>query len=433
MLIYTFAITTLISLNYHIWINELKAIAKKARVWQYVDSDTDLAQLKSSELSQASDYQMNNNSASSLKELFVEQKKEYKADSIEYEMLDKKFERITQKLRTVNNAIRTSARQYISLNELTSSARKIVKLLADRYKLDQSKIIEQIYEQWRDLKSSLTKDKIESWIVEWENLRLQMMSLSLAGTFEDAVIFVSEFLRAGRRWASTFCDTWENQLLAAEKSVDFFKITRTYRIVVNRENQSFFSSSRFANAAILQDVTQDQSTRDESFNQSEQSFNQDGQGQSGSGQAGQSNKGKSKDNNPRKLNERCICRDMHIFKECSYIVSFNRKSGWKENKSIRNQMRKQIRNRLMVFRVISKITNTNILDGFSDEIKKSGDENISLMKGFRFGNMTMSSHMNNNHSLYKSVIYDSRCSDSLTYDRDRFVSEIRFADEWIKI
>jgi hypothetical protein len=306
-------------------------------------------------------------------------------------------------------------------------------LLADRYKLDQSKIIEQIYEQWRDLKSSLTKDKIESWIVEWENLRLQMMSLSLAGTFEDAVIFVSEFLRAGRRWASTFCDTWENQLLAAEKSVDFFKITRTYRIVVNRENQSFFSSSRFANAAILQDVTQDQSTRDESFNQSEQSFNQDGQGQSGSGQAGQSNKGKSKDNNPRKLNERCICRDMHIFKECSYIVSFNRKSGWKENKSIRNQMRKQIRNRLMVFRVISKITNTNILDGFSDEIKKSGDENISLMKGFRFGNMTMSSHMNNNHSLYKSVIYDSRCSDSLTYDRDRFVSEIRFADEWIKI
>jgi arsenate reductase-like glutaredoxin family protein len=90
---------------------------------------------------------MNNNSASSLKELFVEQKKEYKADSIEYEMLDKKFERITQKLRTVNNAIRTSARQYISLNELTSSARKIVKLLADRYKLDQSKIIEQIYEQ----------------------------------------------------------------------------------------------------------------------------------------------------------------------------------------------------------------------------------------------------------------------------------------------
>jgi hypothetical protein len=135
-------------------------------------------------------------------------------------------------------------------------------LLAVRYKLDQSKIIQQIHEQWRRLKISSIKDKVESWVIEWENLRLQMISLKLADTFDDDVIFVSEFLRAERRWASTFCDNWENQLKTAEKSVDFFKITRAYRLVVIRENSS---SSRTANAAILQDVIQ-QSAKEKSFN-----------------------------------------------------------------------------------------------------------------------------------------------------------------------
>jgi hypothetical protein len=120
-------------------------------------------------------------------------------------------------------------------------------MLAVRYKLDQSKLIEQIHEQWRGLKISLTKGKIEQWIVKWENLRLQIISLKLADTFDDDVIFVSEFLRVERRWVSTFCDTWENQLLAAKKSVDFFKITKAYKIVVSCENQSFY-----ANAIILQ-------------------------------------------------------------------------------------------------------------------------------------------------------------------------------------
>ncbi len=211
VLSYTFFIIILTSLNYHIWINELKAIAKKARIWQFVDLDTDLKSSQSSVSSQASDYKINDSSASSLKELFVEQKKEYKANNIEYDMLDKQFKRITQRLRTVNNVIRTSVLQYISSNELRSSTRKIIQLLAVRYKLDQSKIIEQIHEQWRDLKSSLTKDKIESWIVEWKNLQLQIISLNLAETFEDDVIFVNEFLRVDRRWASTFCDTWKNQ------------------------------------------------------------------------------------------------------------------------------------------------------------------------------------------------------------------------------
>jgi hypothetical protein len=30
------------------------------------------------------------------------------------------------------------------------------------------------------------------------------------------------------------------------------------------------------------------------------------------------------------------------------------------------------------------------------------------------------------------MIYDSECSDHFTYDKDRFINEIRFACEWVK-
>ncbi len=331
-------------------------------------------------------------------------------------------------MQTINNAIRTSAQQYISFNELRSLARKIIKLLATRYKLNQSKIIQQIHEQWRRLKISSIKNKVESWIVEWENLRLQMISLKLADIFDDDVIFVSEFLRAERRWTSTFCDNWENQLKTVEKSVDFFKITRAYRSVVIRKNSS--SSSRIVNAATLQNVTQKQSAKKKSFNQNEQ-FNQEFK----------SKKHNHNNHSIKRKDEKCICNEKHSSKKCSYIVSFNEKKEWKEDKKIRNKMRKQIRNRFMIHRAISKMINTNILNEFSDSwIKKSKNENTSSIElkassSFRFDNMITSSHLYDFqiHLLYKSVIYDSECSDSFTFDRDRFVDEIQSADEWIKI
>ncbi len=95
----------------------------------------------------------------------------------------------------------------------------------------------------------------------------------------------------------------------------------------------------------------------------------------------------------------------------------------------------------MIHRVISKMTKTNILDEFPDSwIKKSRDENISSsaelkasLSNFRFKNMIMSSHINEIHFLYKSVIYDSECSDLLTYNRDRFVNDLQSVNMWIKI
>jgi hypothetical protein len=86
-------------------------------------------------------------SALNFKKLIAVQREEYKADILEYNMLEKLYERTIRELQTINNAIRTSAQQYILFNELRSFARKIIKLLAARYKLNQSKIIQQIHEQ----------------------------------------------------------------------------------------------------------------------------------------------------------------------------------------------------------------------------------------------------------------------------------------------
>jgi hypothetical protein len=101
-------------------------------------------------------------------------------------------------------------------------------------------------------------------------------------------------------------------------------------------------------------------------------------------------------------------------------------------------MREQIRNKSMIHKAINKMINTNILNEFSDPwIKKSKNENTSsteLKASFRFDNMITSNHLNDFqiHFLYKSVIYDSECSDSFTFDRDRFDDEIWSTDKWIK-
>jgi hypothetical protein len=93
----------------------------------------------------------------------------------------------------------------------------------------------------------------------------------------------------------------------------------------------------------------------------------------------------------------------------------------------------------MIHRVIKHIIDINILNELDDSyFKKKKDENISsssaelkASSSFRFDNMTLSSQ-NEIHLLYKSVIYDSECSDLFTYDRHRFVNDLRLADKWIK-
>jgi hypothetical protein len=94
-----------------------------------------------------------------------------------------------------------------------------------------------------------------------------------------------------------------------------------------------------------------------------------------------------------------------------------------------------------VYKAIKKIINTNILSRIfensffekkekpiNQDRDKNEQRNDDANSDFRFENITVSSS-NMTHLLYRSVIYDSRCRDLLTYNKSRFIDEIKSADD----
>ncbi len=329
-------------------------------------------------------------------------------------MLSKFTEEILQDIRNVSTAVKTSARQYIFSHEMSSSVRQIIQTLTARYKFSNQKIVEQIHAQWRALKNSSVKDKIESWIVDWENLRLQMINLKLDETFEDDTIFVSEFLRADHKWALIFCDNWEYQLDAAQQTVKFFRITRSYRNVVLKEseNATIEFISRYSNAIILHDKIQNQ---DKTQNQIDQKSSCE-----------------SDHKNDKFKERKCVCDKMHLFKECFYIVITARKFEWKENVKTLTEARQRILKNVRFRTIIKAIIDINILNELKDDetTQKENAETAELKEmTFKFSNVTISATKIKN-SLSNNVIYDFDCNQSLTYDKIRFINDkIIFASE----
>jgi hypothetical protein len=164
-----------------------------------------------------------------------------------------------------------------------------------------------------------------------------MIDLNLAETFKNDVIFVSEFLAAERKWASNFCDNWENQHKTADKNIEFFKTIRTYREVIQKES---LMSSKTANVATLQEQSQNE---------------------------------KKKNNKTDKKNKRkdrkCLCLKMHLFKECLYICKSTRSSDWKEDKKIRNEMRQRLKT-IETYKAIKNVFDTNFLNEITEKIVK---------------------------------------------------------------
>jgi hypothetical protein len=256
-----------------------------------------------------------------------------------------------------------------------------------------------------------------------------MISLKLDETFEDDTIFVSEFLRAEHKWAPIFCDNWEYQLDAAQQTVKFFRTTRSYRNAVLKESGNAaienVTTSRYSNAATLHGKTQDQSSKD---------------------QAGQKAEEKSLDNkssDDKFKGRKCVCGEIHLFKECLYIVIAARKNfpGWKENAKTLNEARQRILKNARFRTAIKVITDINILDGLGDgeTAQKEDTETAELdgtMPSFRFGNVAMISTSVSvskiKNPLSNSVIYDSGCNQPLTYDKTRFIDgKIILASEWV--
>ena len=57
-----------------------------------------------------------------------------------------------------------------------------------------------------------------------------------------------------------------------------------------------------------------------------------------------------------------------------YIVKSARPPAWKKDKTVRNEMRQKIQSNIRFFMAIKKITDTNILDGITEESVKQSSQ-----------------------------------------------------------
>jgi hypothetical protein len=271
----TVSMKILISNNYHLWMKKIQFTAEAFDVWEYVDSDKNTSVSQKRLISSSTDYDVSvitfsesasltvdTRSINSIKELIEIQRKKLKTDMIMWNRLIKEIIEKKTRLRKIEQNIKISASIYVSFNKQSSSTREIIRTLTTRYKLFEDKIIEQLHEKWRDLKVFSAKVKIEKWITEWKNLRQKMIDSNMIESFDNEIIFVFEFLKVERKWASIFCDNWKIIHNAVDKKIDFFKTIRAYKNAYQIEFS--ISSFKHVNLATLQEQTQDEQSSSQS-------------------------------------------------------------------------------------------------------------------------------------------------------------------------
>ncbi len=422
----------LILKNYHLWIKELQKLIEQHRIWKYVDLNESKSKLIIENYFDVSNYLISmkldiskRRELTSKKrvrmtlELTNNQRSNLQQRQFIWSMREKLIRRAERDIQTIHLAVKASARQYILSSEMRSSIRQILQTLVDRYKQSDVKIVELLHEQYHALKILFVKIKIEQWISEWKNLRFEMIIQGFKNTFDNDVIFVHEFFRASKRWTLIFCETWVIQHQAIEKSLNFFKIIRAYR----NAYENFLRNEKTIvrdtiNSITLQNIDQDQADSHICT--------------------------KNDKDDEKYKSKTCICGQVHLFSQCSYIVSVNRTSEWKENFKIRNEARQKIQRKFYIFHSIKRVVDTNILEEMipsSKRKKKDKDEKNKASSNdddahFNYANSALanSTLMIIYHSLMNSVIYDSNCSQSLIFDKTRFLKhDLISSNDQIKI
>ncbi len=236
-------------------------------------------------------------------------------------------------------------------------------------------------------------------------------------------MFVEKFLIVDRKWASTFCDNWILQKKAIERNVHFAETIREYKNVVKKD----LKIVEHVNAVILQNQSQSQSQSQKStFSISSE--------------------------NDRSEKRQCVCKVMHDWKNCEHIVKSVKSSNWKCNQQEKKWIKNAILKSRSLFHAIQRIIDIDILNDIKAEqckskkkdnndkrfnSEKTANDDISNVKFANMTNRESSKYVNlfinktSNNFLWKSVIYDSDCSDSFIYDLNRFVNKITSAHEMI--
>ncbi len=286
----------LISNNFHLWIEELKDLTLKIKIWEYINSYNQIQKSREEVLFEISHFvirsaftisaaaddlitdQADQSAQASqsrfakyFHELSTEQQESYRTSVTEYKRKEKQVVKITQRMLKIDEAIRVSAKTYIFSKLMFAFIREILQLLIIRYKKIDDQIKKQIHEKFQALKQSSFKNQIETWVANWKNLRSRILIFDIKNFFDFETMFVEKFLIADRKWASTFCDNWILQKRAIERNVHFEDTTREYKNVVKKR----LKIVEHVNVVTLQNQSQSQSKKSTSSICSNQHENND--------------------------------------------------------------------------------------------------------------------------------------------------------------
>jgi hypothetical protein len=265
--------------NFHLWIEELKDLILKIKIWEYINSYDKIEESRKKILSEISHFfvkqfdfasstvvddlitdQINQSAqdftqfrlAKYFHELSTQQQENYRANVKKYKRKKKQVAKITQKMLKINEAIRASIKTYILSKLMFVFIKEILQILIIRYKKIDDQIKKQIHEKFQALKQSSFKNQIEIWITNWENLKNHILSLNIKNFFDSETIFVEKFLTADRKWALMFCDNWILQKRATLKNVHFEKTILEYKNVAKKK----LKIVEHVNVVILQNQSQ---------------------------------------------------------------------------------------------------------------------------------------------------------------------------------
>ncbi len=146
-----------ISNNFYFWIEKLKDLALKIKMWQYINSNDNMKKFKKKILLEIDHFSVKNlnsqsitndlmtnqtifittshfRSAQWLHELISSQQENYKTSVKEYKRKKKLIVKIFQKMLKINEAIRVFAKSYIFFEMMSIFIKKILQLLIIKYK-----------------------------------------------------------------------------------------------------------------------------------------------------------------------------------------------------------------------------------------------------------------------------------------------------------
>ncbi len=362
----------LISNNFHLWIEELRDLALKIKIWKYINSYDKIEKSRKKILSEIDHFvvkqsnftsstvaddlitdQINQSAQSSqsrvakyFSELTFQQQENYRTDVKEYKRREKQIVKITQRMLKINETIRASARSYISSKLMFAFIRKILQLLIIKYKKIEDQIKKQIHEKFQALKQSSFKNQIEIWVTNWENLRSRILSLNIKNFFDSETMLVEKFLTANRKWTFMFCDNWILQKRATLRNVHFEETIREYKNAAKKN----LKIVEHANVAILQNQSQSQSKKSTSSICSDHHDDED-------------------------KTRQCICDCMHDWNKCDQILKSIKSSNWKCNSQERKWAKKAIKNNRWLYFKIKNMTNIDILNEIKSEDCKNDKKN----------------------------------------------------------